>query len=116
MYDLYAYHATVLEVYDGDTIRCRIDLGFGLEMVNESIRLFGINTPEVRGEERPEGLEARDYLRDKILGKDITLITFKDTKGKYGRYLATVYLEVDGELVDINEQLITEGHAVEYMK
>jgi micrococcal nuclease len=116
MFDLYAYKATVLEVYDGDTLRLKIDLGFGIVLENESVRLFGINTPELRGEEREDGLVSRDRLRDLILGKDVTLITVRDSKGKYGRYLGTIYIDdADGNLIDINQQLIVEGLAVPYM-
>ena len=115
MHNLYAYKATVLDVYDGDTIRLKIDLGFGIVLENESVRLFGINTPELRGEEREDGLVSRDRLRELILGKEVTLITIKDSKGKYGRYLGTIYLEVDDELIDINQQLITEGLAEPYL-
>ena len=85
-------------------------------MVNESIRLFGINTPEVRGEERPEGLTSRDRLRELVLGKEVTLITVKDKKGKYGRYLGTLYIDgPDGQLLDVNQLLVDEGLAEVYM-
>lgn len=114
--EIFAYRAKVLSVYDGDTIRVKISLGFGLEMINESIRLFGINTPELRGETREAGLISRDYLRELILDKEITLITVKDSKGKYGRYLGTVYIDdpETGESIDVNNKLIEEGYAEVY--
>ena len=96
-------------MYDGDTVTLDISLGFGVTM-REKIRLLGINTPEVRGKEKLDGLISRDRLRELINGKDIIIATHKDKGGKYGRLLATIYL--DG--VDINQQLIDEGLAKPY--
>jgi micrococcal nuclease len=114
--------ATVVSVYDGDTIRADIDLGFGIHMKNQRIRFMGIDTAEVRGEERPEGLVARDFVRDRILGQRVMLRTFKDTKGKYGRWLAEVYYRKNGMVVAadrldfltcLNNELLSVGLAVE---
>jgi endonuclease YncB( thermonuclease family) len=60
--NLYNYRAFVTGVYDGDSITVDIDLGFNNWMKNQKVRLYGINTPELRGEERPSGLIARDRL------------------------------------------------------
>jgi micrococcal nuclease len=110
---LYHYVADVVSVYDGDTIRVSLDLGFGLTWEGStkkglSLRLYGINTPEVRGDERDHGLMVRDKLRDKILGKKIIVNTIKDKTGKYGRYLAVIY-DLDG--TNINEWLVENGWA-----
>ncbi len=105
---IHTYRAHVISVYDGDTITCDIDLGLGVWCRGEKIRLFGINAPEVRGEERPEGLSARDYLRALIEGQDITVQTIKDRKGKYGRYLGIIFLGQD----NINDRLVDDGYAV----
>jgi len=84
-----------------------IDLGFNI--TNKiKIRLYGINAPEIRGEQRPEGLKSRDYLRSLILDKDIIIQTLKDKKGKYGRYIGIIHLEDK----NINELLVESGHAV----
>ena len=109
---LYHYKAHVTKVYDGDTITVDIDMGCDVMIKGEKIRLFGINTPEMRGEDKIAGKAARDFLREKILGKTITLKTIKDKTGKYGRLLGIIYMDD----VDLNQLLITEGHAVEYMK
>ena len=79
-------------------------------MHKQKVRLLGINTPEVRGPEREKGLVSRNRLRDLIDGKDIIVSTYKDKGGKYGRLLATIFL--DG--VDINQQLVDEGLAEVY--
>lgn len=113
---MYEYKAKVVSVYDGDTLRADIDLGFGVWIRNQSIRWLKIDTPELRGEERELGLAARDRVRELILDKHIILKTYKDDKGKYGRWLAEVYF--DGSQLkweySINQQLITEGHAEPY--
>lgn len=104
----YTYNAKVVSVYDGDTITVDIDLGLKTFIKGEKIRLFGINAPEVRGESRAMGIISRDWLRAKILGKNIILKTIKDKKGKYGRYIGDIY--IDG--VNINTEIVSQGFAV----
>ena len=103
----YKYSAFVESVYDGDTITISIDCGFGIVLKKQKIRLYGINTPEVRGEERELGLISRNKLREKILNKNIVIETIKDKKGKYGRYLGIIYYE--GE--NINDWLVKNNLA-----
>jgi micrococcal nuclease len=109
----YHYNVKVLDVYDGDTIRVEIDFGFGItwrghDAKGVKIRLYGIDTPELRGEEREQGLISRDRLREEILGKNVVLKTIKDKTGKYGRYLGIIIKE-NG--TNINEWLVAEGLA-----
>ena len=108
---LYHYRAKVVSVYDGDTCRVDLDLGFGVWIRKEKIRLARINAPELKGPERPQGLQARDYLRKLVLNKNIILQTKKDRKGKYGRYLGELWLERAGEWVNVNDLLVKEGLA-----
>ena len=103
---MYEYRAKIIKVYDGDTVTAEIQLGFKISVI-ETIRLYGLNTPEVRGDERPDGLISRDRLRERILDKTVTIKTQKDKKGKYGRYIAEIFLDDE----NINEWLITEGLA-----
>ena len=111
---MYEYRAFVRKVYDGDTITCDVDLGFEVLMKNQKFRLSGINTPEVRGESRELGLKVRDIVREKIANKWVTIKTYKDKKGKYGRWLAEVFEEASEK--SLNQWLLSEGHAVEFMK
>ena len=117
---MYEYKALVTSVYDGDTITVDIELGFGIVSRKQKIRLAGINTPELRGEERESGLISRDVLREKILHKEIIITTFKDKKGKYGRYIGVVYLDetnlnedynADPALTNINDWLVENNYA-----
>ena len=111
---IYNYKAFVTGVYDGDSITIDIDLGFNNWMKNQKVRLLGINTPEIRGEERPDGLVARDRLRELILNKEIIITSYRDKSGKYGRWLATVFLKQDGMFENINTLLLAEGLAEVY--
>ena len=97
-------------VYDGDTVTLDIDLGFNHSMNNQKIRLFGINTPEVRGVERKAGLISKQRVKELILSKNVTLISHKDKTGKYGRWLGTII--VDG--INVNQLLLDEGLAKPY--
>ena len=108
---LYHYKALVTAVYDGDTITVDFDLGLHTWIKGEKIRLHRINAPELRGEERPRGLLSRDYLRELILGKEIIIETFKDKRGKYGRYLGEVWLLIGEDYVNINDDLVRKGFA-----
>ena len=113
---LYTYKAKVTKVYDGDTITVDIDLGLSTWIHGEKIRFYRIDTPELRGEERPEGLLARDYLRDLILDKEIILQTIKDKRGKYGRYLGEIWLKDENEqYINVNDKMVAEGYAELYV-
>ena len=107
--NLYFYRATIRSMYDADTVRVDWDLGAGTTIQNEPLRLFGINAPELRGDEREQGLISRDALRAKIPpGTEVIIETIKDKKGKYGRYLAEIYLDD----LHVNKWLVDNGYAV----
>lgn len=114
---LYHYTAHVTDVYDGDTITVDIDMGMGIWQRAVRIRLWRINTSEVRGSEREQGLAVRDYVRSLILDRDILLRTILDKRGqdrtgKYGRLLGEVLVEEnDGRMLNINQLLLDEGLA-----
>ncbi|MAP79937.1 MAG: nuclease [Aequorivita sp.] len=74
-------------------------------------RLYGIDTPELRGEEREEGLKVRDIVREMILDKDVIINSYKDKQEKYGRYLANIIIDD----IDLNVWLVENGHAKEYL-
>lgn len=119
---LYHYRAEVQAVYDGDTCTLNIDLGLGIWQHQEKIRLARINAPELRGDERPAGLLARDFVRAILMpndevGHEVWIKTEKDKKGKYGRYIAEIWApDANGNVININDALVNAGHAkyVEY--
>jgi len=107
MENLYHYRGMVTKVYDGDTITVDVDIGFHVSLKGEKFRLYRINTPEVRGDERDQGIISRDWLRERILDKEIMLVTVKDKKGKYGRWLADVWIDD----ICVNDELVSNGLA-----
>ena len=107
--DYRAYPAHVESVYDGDTLTAEFDLGFDLKLT-ESVRLLGIDAPEVRGESKEFGFISRDYLKDRINGQDVLILVPKKEREKYGRILGIIKYEG----VDINSELLELGLAKEY--
>lgn len=110
---MYTYTASVLKVIDGDTIEVDFDLGFGVWLRNQRIRLDGIDTPESRTsdkEEKVRGTLSKEKLKE-ILGKEIRVTTKIDPNEKYGRILG-VLVNADG--INVNEWLIQNNYAVKY--
>ena len=95
------------DVYDGDTVTVTIDLGFNIDFGELTLRLYGIDAPEMRGPEKVEGRKSRDWLRERLAGREFIVQTIRDRKGKYGRYLAIIW--VDG--VNVNEEMVRLGLA-----
>lgn len=114
---MYLYKAKILSVYDGDSCIARLDLGCFVS-IERPIRLYGINAPELRGDTKLAGLEARDFLSAQILNKDVLIRTFKDKSEKYGRLLGQIYLTdpTVGDVTTVNELMVSSGHAVPYME
>jgi len=110
---MHEYNAIVRRVVDGDTMDVTLDLGFDI-LYNNRIRLYGINTPESRTrdlEEKKLGLAAKDRVKELCpVGSSVIIKTTKEGRGKYGRILGEIFV---GD-VNINKQLVAEGHAVEY--
>lgn len=106
---MYEYHAILDRAVDGDTAVVRLDLGFGVQ-ITQTLRLRGINTPELRSHdpaERAAAQQALARLRELLPpGRACTVKTFKDAQEKYGRYLADILLE-DG--TDVVQTLLREG-------
>ena len=51
---MYEYRAKIVRIIDGDTVDVDIDLGFGIWMKNERVRIMGIDTPESRTRDKVE--------------------------------------------------------------
>ena len=111
---MYTYKAAVIAVTDGDTIVVDIDLGFGVWLRKQSIRMAKIDAPELKGSTIESANKSKEFLKSLILSKWVTIRTEKDSKEKYGRWLGTVLIEEDNNLIDINSKMVTEGHAKAY--
>ena len=115
---MYEYKVNILKVVDGDIVDVDIDLGFGVWLRNERVRIVGIDCPESRTSDRIEKVfgEAAKQRLTSLLSSEATLISQvskmgENMKGKFGRIL--------GDFKTINDQIISttlmeEGHAVAY--
>lgn len=106
---MFTYNAEVHRIVDGDTVYLKVDLGFRMTTI-QGFRLAGIDTPEIRGVERPDGLKSKDELARLIEGKKLIVKTGKT--GKFGRWIATIYIEES--MYDVNDHLLREGFAEPY--
>ena len=112
------YDVRVVKVVDGDTVDVDIDLGFGVTLTDERVRIMGIDTPESRTRDKVEDLfgEAAKERLTQLMRYGAKLITTEDRKGedmkgKFGRILGD-FKTLGGDL--ITDILIQEGHAVAY--
>ena len=120
---MYEYRATIVKVVDGDTVDVDIDLGFGIVLSDERVRIAGIDTQESRTRDKEEkkfGLAAKARVKQ-LLGKTCVLKTQinkdgEDMKGKFGRILGdfSVYDSATDRWRMLTEILVSEGHAVPY--
>ena len=117
---MYEYKCKILRVVDGDTVDVDIDLGFGVWMHKERVRMMGIDTPESRTRDRVEkafGLASKDRLKELLPIGSIQVLkteidrSGEDKKGKFGRILGDFLVDDNRRCTDI---LVEEGHAVAY--
>lgn len=110
---MYEYKCTLDRVVDGDTVDVYIDLGFSVS-IHQRVRLLGIDAPESRTrdlEEKARGIAATEYLEERLTNaSEIIVKTELDKRGKFGRVLGLFFIE--GK--NINEEMISVGHAVIY--
>lgn len=122
----YKYRVSALEkVVDGDTIDVVIDLGFDV-CTKQRVRLLGIDTPESRTSDKIEkafGLLSKKKLKEwcmKAVASERDDIEIElrcpeaDSRGKFGRVLAEVWVREDGSWTNVNKWLCDEGYAVPY--
>ena len=123
---MYQYKSKILRVVDGDTVDVDIDLGFGVWLRKERVRIMGIDTPESRTRDKEEkrfGLAAKNRLKELLPVSSIATLRTQidrdgeDAKGKFGRILGD-FLPGFGPITPcstmVTDILIKEGHAVAY--
>lgn len=110
---MYEYRCVIVRVIDGDTVDVDIDLGFGVWLKDERVRIVGIDTPETRTkdlEEKRFGLAASARAAELLpVGSKQTLKS-KDFKGKFGRILGDFALNN----TTFSQTMLNEGHAEVY--
>ena len=120
---MYEYKCKIVKVIDGDTVDVDIDLGFGIWVRGERVRLHGVDTPESRTRDKVEkkfGLASKKFVQAMLpKGSDQTLVTEKqgdDAKGKFGRILGKfrVYDHHTDSWMFLGDIMIRQGYAVAY--
>lgn len=117
---MYKYKAVMKRVIDGDTVVFDIDLGYMTWIHDEHVRLLGIDAPESRTkdlEEKARGLASKAFLESLFekYGNNVTLQTFNDKAGKYGRMLGLIWFPTEtGYVVNGNKLMVESGHAEWY--
>ena len=107
---LYWYEATLIRVIDGDTVKLRVDTGFG-NLHTDTFRLSEINCPEINTD---AGKIARDYTQAWFTRRGYACLLKSVKEDKYGRYLASIH---DAKNIDdcLNDELVSQQLAVPYM-
>lgn len=113
----YSYNCIITRVVDGDTVDVDIDLGFGVTLRQQRIRLYGIDAPESRTsdpEEKIYGIYSKKYVERLLpVGSKQTLISM-EYKGKYGRILGDFIIESGGTIATLCNQMVADNVAVAY--
>lgn len=115
-----------IKVVDGDTIDAYIQIPMGFKITastTQRLRLMGIDTPELRprrgtdeekAAEKEAAKKAKQYVSNMILDKKIKIQTYK--ADSFGRYLADIWITIDGIEIHLNQDLLDRGYAVEFKK
>jgi micrococcal nuclease len=116
---MYDYNCTIIRVVDGDTLDIDIDLGFGIIMTGQRVRVAGIDTPESRTRDLVEkqfGLASKKRCEELLpVGSKQVLLSRLDRsgdveRGKFGRILGDFQI---GDTT-FTEIMLREGYAVPY--
>lgn len=89
--ELYWYGFKLKRVIDGDTIVGDIDLGFNMFINDQHIRVAKVNTPEVRGKEKEEGLKVKSSVEG-VLEAATEIRIHTTERDSFGRVIADVYV------------------------
>ena len=111
----YTYDARLVRVVDGDTVILSLALGFHVS-VEETFRVYGINTPEKIGDTKKEGLAASAFMAG-LFNHCNFQVEVRTHKGqeKYGRWLCEICgKDSAGNVLNFGDEMIKAGHAVEY--
>ena len=109
---IYRISKDTIDVYDGDTFKCDIDLGFSIILKKQAVRLSGINCPELRTKDKREkalGYEAKEKIIE-ILDEAFEVTLQSLGKGKFGRVISICY--ADG--YNVNDMMVESGLARPY--
>jgi endonuclease YncB( thermonuclease family) len=113
---LWRYRAALRRVKDGDTLEVTLDLGFGVVFEKMTIRLLGLNAPEIATQRGREAAAfARAWCQAALSPADAWELRIETVKGdkpdKYGsRWLGRIYTAIGGAC--LNDDLLAAGLAL----
>ena len=97
---------------DGDSVILDVDVGFYLR-TTLAFRLLGIDAPEMVGESKAAGLQAKSALQGMLTRGPIRIATHK--ADSFGRWLAVIYVRTEaGTEINVNDEMVKSGFAVSY--
>jgi len=111
---MYSYNCVINKIVDGDTVDINIDLGFGVWLYNERVRIVGIDAPESRSSDLVEkqfGLLSTKRLKEIFNNGSTVVLVSNQFKGKFGRILGDFLVDA----VSVAETMLSEGYAVPYV-
>ena len=111
---MYNYNCIIRRVVDGDTIDVDIDLGFGVWLSNQRVRLYGIDTPEIRTSDPVEkyyGMLASEFVEERLIVGNRYVLRSRQFKkvDSFGRILGDIVASDGRTIID---HLIESHHAV----
>lgn len=107
---LYTYNAEIVRVVDGDTVVALIDLGHNLH-IKRSIRLLGIDTPEIRTknkQEKENGYKCKIHLEELLNKYKGVCIIQTIKRDSFGRWLANIWVGRKKESLTVHMQLFMD--------
>lgn len=105
----------ITKITDGDTFRATINIGFDILLIDQRIRLYGIDAPEIKGKEKKRGIKTQKRLKWYLIdyGQEVRIVLAKKKKDKYGRRLGRIFVKNKrGIWINVNESLINDGMAI----
>jgi len=110
---LYHYKAKLVRVIDGDTIIVTIDRGFS-DFSQKTLRINRIDTPEIRGPERQNGLLAKSEVETLISNRELIIKSHK--LDSFGRCLSEVWYLYNDSWINLSDKLLELNLAEPYYK
>lgn len=113
----FAYDAVCVRVIDGDTLIAKVDCGYNV-FVNVTVRVRGVDTPEIRGTEREAGLRSLAFVTDLVADQSLRIQSFKDRQS-FARWVCDVWVLDDRGRADpllLSEAIIAAGFGEPFME
>lgn len=103
----------VVRVVDGDTVYVAPSSAPDTQV---KLRLSGIDSPETLQNGGPEAADAMRHLLRLYAGKGYLLYVDGVKRDRYGRTLGSLIFTKGDHRLDVQEQMLREGHAWHYVK